>query len=96
MIKEIVIYKIKPEQAPGFARLRQTLAEELSQLPGFHSIATEVSVDDSNTFIDIAQWHSVEDAKHAFENFPKLESAPALMEALAGKPVFAGHFESNA
>ncbi|MGH1347409.1 MAG: antibiotic biosynthesis monooxygenase family protein [Nannocystales bacterium] len=96
MIKEIVIYKIKPDQAPGFSIARSALAEELAELPGFHSITTEVSTDDEHMFIDIALWRTADDAKRAFEGFPKLKSAPALMAALEGDPVFAGHFEANA
>lgn len=94
MIKEVVVYRIKKTQLENFHRLRQTIASEVAGLSGFCSIQTHGHNEESGTFMDVCEWQSAADAKQAFEQFPKLPSAPAFMETFAGEPVYAGHFDA--
>lgn len=76
-IMELVVYHVKPEVEERYGFLLEMARREVRNFPGLLGYDTFRSVKDSNTFIDIVYWNSLQEAQAA---------ASAIVQKMELKP----------
>ena len=98
-VTEVVIYQIKAEKIKDFPAILEVVRTNLSKVPGFVSYKTlrwtkepNEFIASENTFIDIVEWKTLEDAANAMKAG---EQNPVFGEFLGSieKITIMGHFD---
>ncbi|MEO1257218.1 MAG: antibiotic biosynthesis monooxygenase family protein [Bacteroidota bacterium] len=91
-IVELVIYKVKADQAHNFSLIIDQVNEAVKTFDGFIARSVHQSPDDPTLLMDYVTWESLEQAKAAARHMQGLESMRPFMEAIEEIQTFT-HFE---
>ena len=98
-VTEVVIYQIKAEKIKDFTAILEKVRANVCNAPGFVSYKTlrwmkepNEFIASENTFIDIVEWKTLEDAANAMK---AAEQNPVFSEFLGSieKITIMGHFD---
>jgi len=76
-VMEVVAYTVKEEALDGFGEIQQDILDYVSKMRGYISSIQLNQVEDKNTFVKLALWDSLDNARaasRAFEAWPKFGS----------------------
>ena len=100
-IKEIAVYRIKPEKMAEFPALLEAVAREVRQMPGcLNYTSMKQSAEENpmlpggNTFVDICEWRSLAEAQAA-NSKTQTSPSPAVQAFFAAFDtiIVFGHFD---
>ena len=94
-VLEVAIFTVKDEFVDKLPVIRQGVRESLKEFSGLISLDTYYPVENQKTFVDIAKWDSLENAKAAavaFESGDK-RFLPYMQSIESVK--YMGHFNSQ-
>lgn len=92
-ILEVAIFTVKKEFLKDIKMIREQVYETIQQFPGLISIEAYYPVNDSETYVDIVKWDSLENAMAAAKLFESGDERVMPMMQAIEEVKFMGHFK---
>jgi len=95
-VKEVIIYRVKPDQAESFAQEGiEGLRTFASNQPGMQRHISFRSIKQPDVFVDFVSWDSLENAEAAVAKMDELSKSDEMQDMMATfeKVEFFDHFK---
>lgn len=82
-VMELVAFSVKKDALQGFEETQRGIHQFVSSMQGYISSIGLKSLDDDNTFVDLALWDSLDNARAAAKAFEAAPQSASVMEKIS-------------